>query len=106
PIFIPNNSVIINRNTYHVPDSLKINFVPMDFNLENSFVKATVKYTKVDNTVTVESAYHLKRATVPAVGFEDVKKFREELEQKNQLYIVLKRRSNVSSDTQHWINNK
>ncbi len=28
PIFVPTNSLIINRNTYHIPDSLKINFIP------------------------------------------------------------------------------
>ncbi len=106
PIFVPTNSLIINRNTYHIPEGLKINFVPPDYNLETDFMQVSVKYTKGDGTITVESVYHLKRATIPVQGFADVKKFRDELDKKNELYIVLKKKSNVAPETETWIKNQ
>ena len=66
-------------------------------------MEVSTKYTKGDGTITVESTYRLKRATVPEQGFLDVKKLREELEQKNGLYIILKRSSNLGQDAQDWI---
>ena len=30
PIFVPTNSLIKNRNTYHIPDGLKVDFVPAE----------------------------------------------------------------------------
>jgi len=106
PIFLPTNSLIINRNTYHIPEGLKINFVPPDYDLRSDFMEASVKYTKDDGTITVESIYHLKRATIPRQGFADVKKFREELDKKNDMYIVLKKLSNVGPETESWIKNQ
>jgi hypothetical protein len=103
PVLVPANSLIINRNTYHIPDSLKINFVPQDFNLSAGFMQVSTKYTKGDGAITVESIYHLKRASIPLQGFPDVKKVREELDAKNDLYIVLKRLSNASPETENWI---
>jgi hypothetical protein len=98
--------LIINRNTYHIPEGLKINFVPPDYDLRSDFMEASVKYTKDDGTITVESIYHLKRATIPRQGFADVKKFREELDKKNDMYIVLKKLSNVGPETESWIKNQ
>jgi len=106
PIFVPTNSLIINRNTYHIPDSLKINFVPPDYDLTTSFMQVTGKYTKGDGTITVETLYRLKRATIPVQGYPDVKKFRDELVKKNQLYIVLKRKTSVAPQAESWIKNQ
>ena len=36
-------------------------------------------------------------------GFADVKKFRDELDKKNELYIVLKKKSNAAPETETWI---
>jgi len=106
PIFIPTNSLIINRNTYHIPDSLKINFVPQDYSLATDFMQVTTKYTKGDGTITVESICHLKRATIPVQGFAGVKKFREELGAKNDLYVILQRKSNIGPEAKTWIKNQ
>jgi len=106
PIFVPTNSVIINRNTYHIPESLKINFVPPNYNIESDFMRVSTSYAKGDGTVKVESIYHLKRAVIPAQGFEDVKKFRDKLDKKNELYIVLKKKSNTAQETEIWIKNQ
>ena len=106
PIFIPTNSLIINRNTYHIPAGLKINFVPQDYDLAGNFMQVSAKYTKGDGTITLESIYHLKRASIPPQGYADVKKFRDDLDKKNQLYIVLKKTSNVGSDAETWIKNQ
>ena len=103
PIFIPTNSLIINRNTYHIPEGLKINFIPPDYDLTADFMRASTKYTKGDGTITVESIYHLKRATIPTQGYADVKKFREELDKKNELYLVLKKKTNVAAEAESWI---
>ena len=103
PIFVPTNSLIVNRNTYHIPDGMKINFIPPDFDMSSAFMQVTTKYTKGDGTITVESIYHLKRANIPVQGFADIKKFREELDKKYGLYIVLKKKSGISSDTENWI---
>ncbi|MBF0570233.1 MAG: DUF3857 domain-containing protein [Candidatus Omnitrophica bacterium] len=103
PIFIPTNSLIVNRNTYHIPDSLKINFVPQDYNLATDFMQVAVKYTRGDGTITVESIYHLKRAAIPVEGYAAVKKIRDELSKKNEMYIVLKKKSNATPETENWI---
>ena len=103
PIFVPTNSLIISRNTYHIPDSLKINFIPPDYNLETGFMQVSTKYTKGDGTITVESIYHLKRAFIPVQGYADVKKFRDELNKKYELYIVLKKKSNLAPEAESWI---
>jgi hypothetical protein len=105
-IFLPTNSLIINRNTYHIPEDLKIIFVPSDYDLESDFMQADVKYTKGDGSITVESTYRLKRAAIPRQGFAGVKKFRDELEKKSEQYIVLKKKSNVAPETENWIKNK
>jgi hypothetical protein len=102
-VFVPTNSLIINRNTYHLSNGLKINAIPSDYDLSSGFMRAVVKYSKGDGTVTVERDYHLKRATIPPQGFADIKKFREELEQKNQMYIILKRKTSLPPETQNWI---
>ncbi len=34
-------------------------------------MQVAIKYTKGDGTITVESTYHLKRATIPAQGFAE-----------------------------------
>ena len=101
PIFIPTNSLIINRNTYHIPEGLKINFIPPDYNLTTDFMQVSTKYTKGDGTITVESIYHLKRATIPVQGYADVKKFRDELDKKNELYIVLKKKIQYSTGSRN-----
>lgn len=103
PIFVPTNSLIINRNTYHIPESMKISFVPQDYHLTTNFMQISTAYTKGDGTITVESIYHLKRAFIPVQGFTDVKKFRDELDKKNELYIVLKKKTNVTPQAETWI---
>jgi hypothetical protein len=93
PVFIPINSLIINRNTYHIPESLKADFVPQDYSLSTSFMQASVKYTKGDGSITVGSEYHLKRGLIAAQNLGDVKRFRDELDKKGRIYIVLKKRA-------------
>jgi len=106
PIFVPTNSLIINHNTYRIPEGFKIGFVPPNYDFETSFMHVSTKYTRGDGSITVESVYHLKRVTIPVQGFADVKEFRAKLDQKNQLYIVLKKKSNASSATENWIKNQ
>jgi ATP-dependent DNA helicase PIF1 len=106
PIYVPTNSLIVNRNTYHIPEGLKIKFIPSDYNLNTGFMRASVKYTKGDGTITVASEYGLKRASIPRQGFEDVKKFREELAKKNDLYIVLQKKTNIAPEAESWIKNQ
>ena len=103
PIFVPADSLIINRNTYHVPGNLKVNFVPPDYDLATDFMRVSTKYTKGDGTITVERVYHLKRATIPVQGYPQVKKFRDELQKKTELYIILKKLTNVAPETEAWI---
>jgi hypothetical protein len=54
----------------------------------------------------VESIYHLKRTTIPAQGFADVKKFRDELDKNNEQYIVLKKKTSATPETESWIKNQ
>jgi ATP-dependent DNA helicase PIF1 len=106
PIFVPTNSLIINRNTYHIPEGLKINFIPKDYNLTTGFMQVSTKYSKGDGTITVESIYHLKRATIPPQGFASVKEFHDALDGKNEMYIVLKKKTNVAPEAETWIKNQ
>ncbi len=106
PIFLPTNSLVINRNTYHIPDGLKLNFVPPDYSLKTDFMQASVRYIKGEGAITVESKYRLNRTSIPKQGFAEVKKFRDELDNKNGLYIILKKLSNVTPETENWIKSK
>ncbi|MBF0511492.1 MAG: DUF3857 domain-containing protein [Candidatus Omnitrophica bacterium] len=105
-IFIPSNSMVINRNTYHIPDTLTLGSVPEDYHLETSFMAVSTKYTKGVDTITVESIYHLKRTTILLNSFADVRKFRNELDTKSQQYIILKKKTNISQQAQTWIKNQ
>ena len=80
-----------------------MDFVPADYDLQTNFMQVTTKYTQGDDTVTVESIYRLKRAILPAQGYADVKKFRDELDKKNEQYIVLKKKSNLAPETKTWV---
>jgi hypothetical protein len=53
--------------------------------------------------VTVESVYRLKRATLPTQAYVDVKKFRDELNRKNEQYIVLRKKSNLAPEVKTWV---
>lgn len=106
PIFIPTNSLIINRNVYHIPGGLKINFIPSGYDLETGFMHANVKYTKGNGTITVESVYHLKRSIIPKQEFADIKRFRDQLNRWNDLFIVLQKKTNLAPEAQQWIRSK
>jgi len=106
PIFIPTNSLIVSRNTYHIPDSLEIYSVPQDYHLQTGFMEVTTTYTKGDGTITVESVYHLRRATIPMQGYADVKNFRDELNKKYEMYVILKKKSNLTPAADNWIKNQ
>ncbi|MDE2027609.1 MAG: DUF3857 domain-containing protein [Candidatus Omnitrophica bacterium] len=106
PIFLPTNSLIVNRNTYHVPDSLKISYIPPDFNVSTNFIHASVRYTKGEGTVTVESRYHLKRDLISPQGFAEVRKLREQLADNSRMYIVLKKKTGVPKAAEDWIKSR
>jgi ATP-dependent DNA helicase PIF1 len=103
PIFVPTNSLIRNHNMYHIPEGLKLEFVPSDYDLEMNFMQVSTKYTRGDNTVTQESTYRLKRATIPTHAYPQVKKLRDELNKKNQEYIVLRKKSNLAPEAKTWL---
>ncbi|MDE2214251.1 MAG: DUF3857 domain-containing protein [Candidatus Omnitrophica bacterium] len=106
PIFVPTNSQIIDRITYHVPADLKISYVPPGYDLASAFMTASAKYTKGDGTITVEKIYRIKRALIPPAGFADVEKFCQELAKNNGMYIVLRRKSGVSPETESWLKSR
>ena len=103
PVFLPTNSMVINHNTYHIPDGLKINFVPQDFSLKTDFMEASVKYTRGEGTIRVDSIYHLKRVHIPKHSFAQLKAIREALDKKDDLYIILKKNSNITQEAQTWL---
>ena len=82
---------------------MKINFVPPDYDLNTDFMEVSVKYTRGDGTITVESSYRLKRAAIPVQGYAELKKFREDMDKKNDLYIVLKKKTNLAPQAETWI---
>ncbi len=104
PIFLPINSLIRHRNIYHVPDDYKVDFIPANYKLSFDFVDISAEYTSKSGMVTVDTVYRLKRATVPAKRYAEVKKFRNEVYKKNDQYIVLKKKSQVASQAKDWLN--
>ncbi len=102
PLFIPNNSLIKNTNTYHIPAGYVIDFLPADYDLGIDFLDVSMHYTKGDAQVVVDGVSRMKRATVSSSRYEEVKAFRNELYKKNDQYIVLKK-TNVSSEAKDWI---
>jgi len=103
PIYVPTNSSVLNRNIYHIPADLRILPLPQDYHLSSDFMEVNVKFSKVNDTVTVDSNYQLKHAIIPLQGLPGVKKFREDLSKKSMQYIVLMNKSNASSETKGWI---
>jgi hypothetical protein len=103
PIFVPTNSVIINRNTYHIPESLKINYIPPDYSFDTPYMQASVSYARGDGTITVESRCRLKRATIPKQGFDQVKQIRDELDKKSESYIIIQKKTSITPEAESWI---
>ncbi len=103
PIFIPGNSLIKNRNTYHFSSTFKVDFIPQDFDLEVDFIAISSKYEKADQSVSVDSQYRMKRAIVSPDKYDVIKRFRAELYKKNDQYIVLKKKANIAPEAKEWI---
>lgn len=90
PIFFPTNSTINTTYVYHVPEGLKVDFVPKSYVLKFDFADITVDYVVVAKMVTMTSNYVIKRSTIDPKRYQEVKDFRNEIQKKNDQYIVLK----------------
>lgn len=106
PIFIPGNSIIKSTNIYHIPDGYHIDFLPQQYSLISEFMDILVDYTRGEKTATTNSTYHLKRSTIPAATYPNIKKFCDTLFQKNDQYIVLKQNSQLNPQAKEWIKNQ
>ena len=102
PLFFPNNRIVRQRNTYHVPAGFKIDFIPESWQLSLDIMDIRKQYTKKDDQIIVLSQTHTKRTQMPANRWEDVKNFRNELYKRDDQYIVLKK-TNVSPEAKDWI---
>ena len=102
-ILFPTNSLVKNTNTYRFPDTFNIDSLPQAYDLNNEFMQVIVGYKKDGNSVTAEALYRTKRALLDPSRYDEVKKFRDELLKKNDQYVVLKRKSNISADAKDWI---
>ncbi|MBF0491016.1 MAG: transglutaminase domain-containing protein, partial [Candidatus Omnitrophica bacterium] len=105
PIFVPNNSLIRNTNTYYLPEGYKINSAPASYSLSIDSLDVAVNYSQKDNTIKVDSSYITKRCSIPIERYNQVKDFRKELSKKNDQYIVLKTASDLSNDAKKFMNN-
>jgi hypothetical protein len=103
PIFFPTNSLIRNTNIYRVPPEFKIDFVPQDFDLSIDFAQVSTRYEADQTSVKVDTTYRLKRATIPPSRYAKVREFRNQLYEKNDQYVVLKKRSQTSEKAKDWI---
>ncbi len=103
PIFFPTNSLIHNINIYHIPDGYAVDALPDAYDLTSDFMQVKAKYIKADQKVSVDVAYHTKRVTLTANRYDEVKKYRLELDRKSDKYLVLKRKSNVAPQAKDWI---
>ena len=72
-----------------MPDSLKIDFVPKAYKLSFDFVDISADYEQEGNTVSVSTLYRIKRSSIPASRYQEVKDFRNQIYKKNDQYIVL-----------------
>jgi len=102
-LFFPTNSLIHNRNTYHVPDDYIVDTLPESYDLNGDFMQVTVKYTKTDSDVTVDALYRTKRIVLKPEQYAMVKKYRLDLDRKSDKYVVLKRKSNIAPEAKSWI---
>ncbi len=103
PIFVPSNSLIQNTSVYHIPQGYKVDFVPKDFQLNIDFVDISSTFRNDKDTVTANSMYRMKRAEIPPQRYAEVKKFREQLYQRTEQYIVLKKSSSITDQAKDWI---
>jgi len=92
PIFFPTNSIIKTTFVYHIGEGLKVDFVPKDYQMSFDFVDVSANYKHQENTITVNSIYRIKRATIPPGRYKEVKDFRDALDSKNDQYIILKKK--------------
>jgi len=103
PVFVPNNSVIKNSNTYHVPEGFKINFVPSNYSLSGDLMEMTTNYSQKDNLIEIDSTYRIKRCSVPVERYPQLRDFRMELSKKTDQYIILKKSSDISPEAKDWV---
>jgi len=104
PIFLPNNSLIKNTNTYHLPDGFKVGTLPPSYSLSLEIMDASVTYQQKDQIVQVDSTYATKRCSIPIERYTQVKDFRKELAKKSEQYIILKRSSDLSPEAKSFMN--
>ncbi|MBI3314919.1 MAG: transglutaminase domain-containing protein, partial [Candidatus Omnitrophica bacterium] len=103
PIFVASNTLVKNTNTYHVPEGYQVNFVPKDYQMGIDFMDVSADYRKDGQTVVVNTLTRMKRARVSPQRYGEVKAFRNELYKKNDQYIVLKAKSQVSPQAKDWV---
>ncbi len=103
PMFFTVNSVVNNVNEYHWPEEYDIESIPENYDLNTDFMQVAVTYTKRDKSVIVHSRYRTKRLLLEAKRYGEVKTFRDNLMAKNDLYVILKKKSNVSPEAKDWI---
>jgi hypothetical protein len=102
-IFLPNNSLIKNTNTYHIPEGFKMGSMPASFSLSIDLMDASVTYQQKENTVQVDTAYATKRCSIPLDRYNQVRDFRKELDKKDNQYVVLKKTSDLSPEAKDFI---
>ncbi len=91
-IFLPTNALIENVNIYHVPEGFEVDFLPKDYALAIDFIDVRAQYAARGDTVSVHTTYRMQRATVLPERYPEVKNFRNALYQKNEQYVVLKKK--------------
>ena len=103
PIFVSNNSVIKNFNTYHLPEGFKVDSLPETYSLSSDLMDVSANYLKKDNNIEIDSAYHIKRGTIDLEKYNIIRDFRKELSKKLDQYVVLKKSSEISSEAKDWV---
>ena len=104
PIFVANNSLIKNINTYHVPEGFKVNFIPPSYSLSIDLMDVQANYQNKENSVEIVSSYRTKRCSMPAERYGQVKDFRKDLFKKNDQYIILKKSFDINPQAKDRIN--
>jgi len=91
PVFYPANSLTEDIMTYRIPQGFRISYVPKKLNLDIGFFSFSRQYEKKENEIIVTEIMRNKRMERPASDYSKIKTFFNELPQKTNQRIVLKK---------------
>ncbi|NQT95521.1 MAG: DUF3857 domain-containing protein [Candidatus Omnitrophica bacterium] len=95
PIFFPGNILTETIIRYNIPKGFGVSHMPKDIDIDIGFFAVYREYRKKGNAITVIKREFYRRRELPAEDYPRVKAFFDELPQKTEQRIILKKKKSL-----------